>query len=324
MTPLLLSLAIDPKTPTDAQRLAHALQQLTAEDPELRVRTGHIAGAVVIGCGSEEHLATVVDRLGREFHVEASVGRPEIAYREALTRPADGEAKYACQTRGRGEYGHVKIRLYPGRSGTGYVFENHLYGGVIPAEFIEPIKEGVQDALTRGVVAGYPINDVRVELYDASYHDADSTDGAFRMAGSLAVENAARKADPIVLEPVMHVEAVVPAEYLADVMNSLLLRRGQIRSREDCGDTHIIRALVPLAGLFGYGIDLRSRTRGRGTCAMQFEEYVPLQAADDDDDCQDAMVGARLKPAPTLRDSGIALSEPDVGPTRFPDDELSR
>lgn len=306
---VLLSLA-SAKDPEDALKLGHAIEQLTSEDSALRVRSGQLPGQMVIGCVSEQHLETVVARLRRDFGVEASFGRPEVAYREAVTRPAEGNGKYATQTSSGGRYGHVKIRLYPGELGTGCVFENHISGGAIPAEFIAAVEEGIRDRLARGVVAGYPIVDVRVDLYDGSYHDVDSTDAAFRIAGSLAAEEAVRNAGPVLMEPVMRVVVVVPAESLADVIRNLASRRGRIDPPRECGDTRVIRALVPVADLFGYAHDLRVRTQGRGTFAMQFDSYVRLQAPGDDDR-RDSLVGAPLEPAPRPRVSGIALPEPD-------------
>jgi elongation factor G len=231
----------------------------------------------------ELHLEIIVDRLKREFSVEATVGKPQVAYKETLTRPADGEMKYAKQTGGRGQYGHVKIHLYPGEPGTGYVFEDEIVGGAIPKEFIKPVNEGIKEALTRGVLAGYPIDDVRIELYDGSYHDVDSSEMAFKIAGSMAFQDAAKKARPVLLEPVMRVEVVVPKEYMGDVMGNLSSRRGQIQSQEDRGGTQIIAARVPLSEMFGYSTNLRSMSQGRGTYTMQFAAYdeVPKSVAEE-------------------------------------------
>jgi elongation factor G len=213
--------------------------------------------------------------LKREFSVEASVGKPQVAYKETLTRPSAGEGRYVRQTGGRGQFGHAKIRLFPGVPGTGYVFENEIVGGSIPREFIKPIDEGIKEALTRGVLAGYPIDDVKIELYDGSYHDVDSSEMAFKIAGSMAFQDAAKKAKPVLLEPVMRVEVVVPKEYMGDVMGNLASRRGQIQSQEDRGGTQIIAARVPLSEMFGYATDLRSRTQGRATYSMHFDRYEP-------------------------------------------------
>jgi elongation factor G len=268
-----ISLAIEPKTKSDQEKLGVGLQKLRAEDPTFHVQTDQQTGQVIIAGMGELHLEIIVDRLKREFSVEASVGKPQVAYKETLTRPADGEMKYAKQTGGRGQYGHVKIHLYPGEPGTGYVFENETSGGSIPKEFIKPIDEGIKEALTRGVLAGYPIDDVRIELYDGSYHDVDSSEMAFKIAGSMAFQDAAKKAKPVLLEPVMRVEVVVPKDYMGDVMGNLASRRGQIQSQEDRGGTQIINARVPLSEMFGYATDLRSRTQGRATYSMHFDRY---------------------------------------------------
>ncbi|MGB7217868.1 MAG: elongation factor G [Vicinamibacterales bacterium] len=268
-----ISLAIEPKTKVDQEKLGHGLQKLMAEDPTFRVQTDQQTGQVIIAGMGELHLDIIVDRLKREFNVEATVGKPQVAYKETLTRAADGEMKYAKQTGGRGQYGHVKIHLYPGEPGTGYIFENEVTQGSIPKEFIKPIDEGIKEALTRGVLAGYPIDDVRIELYDGSYHDVDSSEMAFKIAGSMAFQDAAKKARPVLLEPVMRVEVVVPKEYMGDVMGNLSSRRGQIQSQEDRGGTQIIQARVPLSEMFGYATDLRSRTQGRATYSMHFDRY---------------------------------------------------
>jgi elongation factor G len=268
-----ISLSIEPKTKADQEKLGVGLQKLMAEDPTFRVNTDQQTGEVVIAGMGELHLEIIVDRLRREFNVEASTGRPQVAYKETLTRPADGEMKYAKQTGGRGQYGHAKIHLYPGEPGTGYIFENKIVGGAIPKEFIKPVDEGIKEALTRGVLAGYPIDDVRVELYDGSYHDVDSSEMAFKIAGSMAFQDAAKKAKPVLLEPVMRVEVVVPKEHLGGVMGDLSSRRGHIQSQEDRGGTQIINARVPLSEMFGYATDLRSSTQGRATYSMHFDRY---------------------------------------------------
>ena len=268
-----ISLAIEPKTKADQEKLGQGLGKLMNEDPTFRVKTDQATGEVVIAGMGELHLEIIVDRLKREFGVEASVGRPQVAYKETLTRPADGEMKYAKQTGGRGQYGHVKIHLFPGEPGTGYIFENETTQGSIPKEFIKPIDEGIKEALTRGVLAGYPVDDVRIELYDGSYHDVDSSEMAFKIAGSMAFQDAAKKAKPVLLEPVMRVEVVVPKEHMGDVMGNLSSRRGQIQSQEDRGGTQIINARVPLSEMFGYATDLRSRTQGRATYSMHFDRY---------------------------------------------------
>src|SRR5687767_12588754 len=268
-----ISLAIEPKTKADQEKLGVGLQKLMAEDPTFRVKTDQQTGEVVIAGMGELHLEIIVDRLKREFSVEATVGKPQVAYKETLTRAADGEMKYAKQTGGRGQYGHAKIHLFPGEPGSGYIFENKISGGSIPKEFIKPIDEGIKEALTRGVLAGYPVDDVRIELYDGSYHDVDSSEMAFKIAGSMAFQDAAKKAKPVLLEPVMRVEVVVPKEHMGDVMGNLSSRRGAIQSQEDRGGTQIINARVPLSEMFGYATDLRSRTQGRATYSMHFDRY---------------------------------------------------
>ena len=278
-----ISLAIEPKTKGDQEKLGQGLAKLMSEDPTFRVRTDEQTAQVVIAGMGELHLEIIVDRLKREFNVEASVGKPQVAYKETLTRAADGDGRYVRQTGGRGQYGHAKIHLYPGDPGSGYLFENQIVGGAIPREFIKPIDEGIKEALTRGVLAGYPVDDVRVELYDGSFHDVDSSEMAFKIAGSLAFQDAAKKAKPVLLEPVMRVEVVVPKEYLGDVMGDLASRRGRIQSQEDRGGTQIISARVPLSDMFGYATDLRSRTQGRATYSMHFDRYeqAPRNVSDE-------------------------------------------
>jgi elongation factor G len=268
-----ISLAIEPKTKGDQEKLGVGLQKLMAEDPTFRVQTDQQTGQVIIAGMGELHLDIIVDRLKREFSVEATVGKPQVAYKETLTRPADGDGRYVKQTGGRGQYGHAKIHLFPGEPGSGYVFENEIVGGSIPKEFIKPIDEGIKEALTRGILAGFPIDDVRIELYDGSFHDVDSSEMAFKIAGSMAFQDAAKRARPVLLEPMMRVEVVVPKEHMGDVMGNLSSRRGQIQSQEDRGGTQIIQARVPLSEMFGYATDLRSRTQGRATYSMHFDRY---------------------------------------------------
>jgi elongation factor G len=251
------------------------LGKLMAEDPTFRVKTDDQTGQVVIAGMGELHLEIIVDRLKREFNVEASVGRPQVAYKETLTRPAEGEGRYIRQTGGRGQYGHAKIRVIPRQPGEGYEFLNETTGGSIPKEYIKPIDQGIREAMTNGVLAGYPVDDVAVELYDGSYHDVDSSEMAFKIAGSMAFKDAAKRARPVLLEPVMRVEVVVPKDYMGDVMGNLASRRGHIQSQEDRGGTQIISARVPLSEMFGYATDLRSRTQGRATYSMHFDRYEP-------------------------------------------------
>lgn len=310
-TPVLL-LAIQAIGATDRERLDRGLRQLMDEDPTLSVEINEHTGEVAVGGVGELQLEIVADRLKREFHVEATPGRPRVAYKEALTEAADGEGRYARQRDGLGQYGHAKIHVFPGQPGTGYVFESVLIADAIPKQFIEPIKVGIQEASKRGVLAGYPIEDVRVELYDGSYHDIDSSEMAFRIAGAMAFQAAAQKAMAILLEPVMHVEVVVPKEHTAEVVGTLSDRRGQIQSHDSRGDTQVIRAVVPLSEMFGYATDLRSRTRGRATHSLRFDHYQQVRTDPDRrDGDRDSLVGAPLRPVPRSNDSAVALPEPD-------------
>jgi elongation factor G len=268
-----ISLAIEPKTKADQEKLGQGMSKLMGEDPTFRVRTDEQTGQVVIAGMGELHLEIIVDRLKREFGVEATVGKPQVAYKETLTQAAEGDGRFIRQTGGRGQYGHAKIRLVPLPPGTGYQFENETTGGSIPREYIKPVDEGIKEALTRGVLAGYPIDDVRVQLYDGSYHDVDSSEMAFKIAGSMAFQDAAKKAKPVLMEPIMRVEVVCPKDYLGDVMGNLASRRGRIQSQENRGGTEIISARVPLSDMFGYATDLRSRTQGRATYSMHFDRY---------------------------------------------------
>jgi elongation factor G len=268
-----IHLAIEPKTKADQEKLGNGLAKLQAEDPTFRVRTDHETGQVVIAGMGELHLEIIVDRLKREFSVEASVGRPQVAYKETLTVAADGEGRYIRQTGGRGQYGHAKVRLEPRQPGEGFEFKNDIVGGSIPREYIKPIEEGIKEAMTSGVLAGYPVDDVRISLYDGSFHDVDSSEMAFKIAGSMAFKDAAKRARPVLLEPVMRVEVVVPEEYMGDIMGDINSRRGRITAMEARGGTQIVRSRVPLSEMFGYATDLRSRTQGRATYSMHFERY---------------------------------------------------
>ena len=268
-----ISLAIEPKTKADQEKLGQGLGKLQAEDPTFRVQTDADTGQVVIRGMGELHLEIIVDRLKREFGVEASVGRPQVAYKETLTQPAQAEGRYVRQTGGHGQYGHVKIRLAPRKPGEGFEFKNEIVGGAIPREFIKPVEEGIREALSNGVLAGYPVDDVAITLYDGSFHEVDSSEMAFKIAGSMAFKEAARHAGPVLLEPVMKVEVVVPEEYMGDIMGDLSARRGRIVSMEARGGTQIVNARVPLSEMFGYATDLRSRTQGRATYTMHFERY---------------------------------------------------
>jgi elongation factor G len=274
-----ISLAIEPKTKADQEKLGLGLGKLMAEDPTFRVQTDQDTGQVVIAGMGELHLEIIVDRLKREFNVEASVGKPQVAYKETITKASEGEGRYIKQTGGRGQYGHARIRLIPRKPGEGYLFENEIVGGVIPKEYIKPIDQGIREAMTTGVLAGYPMDDVKIELYDGSYHDVDSSEMAFKIAGSMAFKDAAGRAHPVLLEPVMRVEVVVPEEYMGDVIGDLTSRRGHIQSMEARGGSQVINSRVPLSEMFGYATDLRSRTQGRGSYSMHFDRYEPAPAS---------------------------------------------
>jgi elongation factor G len=278
-----ISLAIEPKTKSDQEKLGMGLAKLMAEDPTFRVKTDHETGQVVIAGMGELHLDIIVDRLKREFSVEANVGAPQVAYKESITKAADGEGRYVKQTGGRGQYGHAKIRLLPRKPGEGFLFENEIVGGVIPKEFIKPIEQGIVEALTTGVLAGYPMDDVLVELYDGSYHDVDSNEMAFKIAGSMAFKDAAKRANPVLLEPIMRVEVVVPEEFMGDIIGDLTSRRGHVQSMEARGGSQVINARVPLEKMFGYATDMRSRTQGRATYSMHFDHYeqAPRSVSDE-------------------------------------------
>jgi elongation factor G len=278
-----ISLAIEPKTKADQEKLGLGLQKLKAEDPTFHVKTDADTGQVVIAGMGELHLEIIVDRLKREFSVEASVGKPQVAYKETVTRASEGEGRYIKQTGGRGQYGHAKIRMIPRKPGEGYEFENEIVGGSIPKEYIKPIDQGIREAMTTGVLAGYPMDDVKIELYDGSYHDVDSSEMAFKIAGSMAFKDAAKKAHPVILEPVMRVEVVVPEEYMGDVIGDITSRRGHLQAMEARGGSQVINARVPLSEMFGYATDIRSRTQGRGAYSMHFDRYEQLPASQSDE-----------------------------------------
>ncbi len=274
-----IALAIEPKTKADQEKLGQGLAKLTTEDPTFQVRTDVETGQVVVSGMGELHLEIIVDRLRREFGVAATVGRPQVAYRETLTRPADAEGRHVKQTGGRGQYGHVRLSVVPGKSGHGFAFENRIFGGAIPKEFIPSVEAGVREAVTTGILAGYPIEDVTVTLLDGSSHDVDSSEVAFKIAGSMAFREAARRAAPVLLEPIMKVEVVVPEVYMGDIIADINGRRGKVKSMEAHGGTQIVNARVPLAEMFGYATELRSRTQGRATYTMHFERYDQVPQA---------------------------------------------
>ena len=274
-----ISLAIEPKTQTDQGKLGVGLGKLMAEDPTFRVQTDDQTRQVVISGMGELHLEILVDRLQREFGVGATVGRPQVAYKETLTHPAESEGRYVKQTGGHGRYGHVKIRVVPAQPGHGFEFVNDIVGGAIPREFITPVEHGIRDAMTTGILAGYPIEDVSVSLYGGSYHPVDSSEMAFKLAGAMAFRAAAKKAGAVLLEPVMRIEVVVPEQYMGEIIGDLNTRRGRVRSMEARGGTQIVNARVPLAEMFGYATDLRSRTQGRATFSMHFDRYEQVPQA---------------------------------------------
>jgi elongation factor G len=268
-----IGIAIEPETNEDQEKLATALDKLAAEDPSFRVHTDPDSAQTIISGMGELHLEVLVDRLHREFKVKAQVGTPQVAYRETITRPTDGDKKYQKQTGGRGQYGHVKLRLAPGERGSGFVFENRITGGAIPKEFIGPVEHGIAEAMQRGVLAGYPVIDVVATLLDGSYHEVDSSEMAFKIAGSMAFQETALRAEPVLLEPMMAIEVVTPEEHMGDVIGDINARRGKITGIEPRTGVQVVAGLVPLASMFGYATDLRSRTQGRATYSMQFSHY---------------------------------------------------
>ncbi|WP_345970582.1 MULTISPECIES: elongation factor G [Sulfurimonas] len=278
-----ISVAVEPKTKADQEKMGIALGKLAAEDPSFRVHTDEESGQTIISGMGELHLEIIVDRMKREFKVEAEVGAPQVAYRESIKSEVEQEYKYAKQSGGRGQFGHVYLRIKPGEAGSGYVFHNEIKGGVIPKEFIPAVQKGCEEAMQNGILAGYPIEDVEVALYDGSYHDVDSSEMAFKLAASMGFKEGARKANPAILEPMMKVEVEVPEEYMGDVIGDMNRRRGQVNNMGDRGGNKIVDAFVPLSEMFGYSTDLRSSTQGRATYSMEFDHYeeVPRNVADE-------------------------------------------
>ena len=270
-----ISVAIEPKTKADQDKMAIALQKLAEEDPSFRVKTDNETGQTIISGMGELHLDIIVDRLMREFKVDANVGKPQVAYRETIRGNADQDSKFIRQSGGKGQYGHVKVRISPAEENAGFVFENKIVGGAIPKEYIEPARKGMEEALEGGILAGYPMIDVKVELYDGSYHEVDSSEMAFKIAGSMAIKEGCKKARPCILEPMMKVEIEVPEENTGDIIGDISSRRGRVEGMEIIEGTGIqkIRAIVPLAEMFGYATDIRSKTQGRGTFSMEFSKY---------------------------------------------------
>jgi len=271
-----IAMAIEPKTKQDQEKLGFSLQKLAQEDPSFRVRTDEETGQTIISGMGELHLEIIVDRLLREFKVEANVGKPEVAFRETIRRSAEAEAKYIKQTGGRGQYGHVVLTVAPSERGAGFEFVNEIVGGAIPREYIPAVEKGIKERMETGVLAGYPVRDVRVTLTDGSYHEVDSNEMAFKIAGSMAFQDGCRKADPVLLEPIMKVEVLVPQEYMGDVIGNLNGRRGKIQGIKVRAGSQAVDAAVPLSEMFGYATDLRSRTQGRATYSMEFDRYEPV------------------------------------------------
>jgi len=278
-----IHVAVEPKTKADQEKMGVALSKLAQEDPTFKVHTDPDSGQTIISGMGELHLEIIIDRMMREYKVEANVGKPQVAYRETIRKHAEAEGKYIRQTGGRGQYGHVKIKLDPQEPGKGYEFINDIVGGTVPKEYIKPVDQGIQEALEGGVLAGYPVVDVKVTLYDGSYHEVDSNEMAFKIAGSMAFKEAARKASPVLLEPVMAVEVVTPEDFAGTIMGDLSSRRGRIEGMEHRAGSQVIKSIVPLAEMFGYATHMRSSTQGRAEYSMHFGRYeeVPRSVADE-------------------------------------------
>jgi len=274
-----ISVAVEPKTKADQEKMGVALSKLAQEDPSFRVNTDEESGQTIISGMGELHLEIIVDRMKREFSVEANVGAPQVSYRETIRKSVEQEGKFVRQSGGRGQYGHVYLRIEPQEPGAGYEFVNDIVGGVVPREYIPAVDKGVQEQMENGVIAGYPVVDVKVTLYDGSYHDVDSSEMAFKIAGSMCFKEGAAKANPVLLEPIMKVEVVTPEEYMGDVMGDLNSRRGMVQGMDDAPAGKVIRAEVPLAEMFGYATDLRSATQGRATYSMEFGKYSEVPAS---------------------------------------------
>jgi elongation factor G len=276
-------MAIEPKTKADQEKMGLSLQKLGQEDPSLRVSSDEETGQTIISGMGELHLEIIVDRLLREFKVEANVGKPQVAFRETIRSAAEAEGKYIRQTGGRGQYGHVYLKVEPQEPGKGFEFINKIVGGAIPREYIPAVEKGIREAMENGVVAGYPMVDMKVTLFDGSYHDVDSSEIAFKIAGSMGFKEASRRANPVLLEPVMDLEVIVPEEYMGDVIGDLNSRRGKIQGMKVRAGAQVITSQVPLKEMFGYATDLRSMTQGRGVFTMQFAHYemVPKNISDE-------------------------------------------
>ena len=274
-----IEIAIEPKTKAGQEKMGVALQKLSEEDPTFRTWTNQETGQTIIAGMGELHLEIIVDRMLREFKVEANVGKPQVAYKETVTIPTDVDMKYARQSGGRGQYGHVKIRMFPQEPGVGYEFVNAVVGGTIPREYVPHVDAGIRGAMDNGVLAGYPVVDIKVELYDGSYHEVDSSEMAFKIAGSMAFKEAMKKAKPVLLEPYFRIEVVIPEEYMGDVIGDINSRRGRIEGMEARAGAQVVKGFVPLSEMFGYATDLRSKTQGRGTYTMTFDHYAAIPAS---------------------------------------------
>jgi elongation factor G len=285
-----ISIAVEPKTKADQEKLSMALQKLAKEDPSFRVATDHETGQTIISGMGELHLEIIVDRLKREFGVEVNVGKPQVAYRETIKSEVTQEGKFIKQTGGRGQYGHVWLKIEPLERGKGFEFHETIKGGVVPKEYIPAVEAGVREAMETGVVAGYPMTDIKVTLFDGSYHEVDSSEMAFKIAGSIAFKEGAKKANPVLLEPIMEVEVTTPEEFMGDVIGDLNKRRGRVQGMEARGNAQVIKALVPLAEMFGYATDLRSMTQGRATYIMRFSHYEEVPS-----DVAEKIIGERNK-----------------------------
>jgi len=271
-----ISVAVEPKTKADQEKMGVALQKLAQEDPSFRVKTDEESGQTIISGMGELHLDIIVDRMKREFSVEANVGAPQVSYRETIKNSIDHECKFVRQSGGKGQYGHVYLRLEPQSQGDGFEFVDEIKGGVVPREYIPAVEKGVKEALDNGVVAGFPVVDVKVTLYDGSFHDVDSSEVAFKIAGAMGFREGMELADPVLLEPVMKVEVVTPEEYMGDVVGDLNRRRGMVGGMEESPSGKVIRSEVPLSEMFGYATDLRSATQGRATYTMEFDKYIEV------------------------------------------------
>jgi elongation factor G len=278
-----ISVAIEPKTKADQDKMGQALVKLQEEDPTFHAHTDEETGEVIIAGMGELHLDVLVDRMRREFNVAANVGAPQVSYRETFRQAAEVEGKFVRQSGGRGQYGHVWVEFSPNEVGAGFEFIDNIVGGSVPREYISSVEAGIRDALDNGVIAGYPLIDVKARLFDGSYHDVDSNEMAFKIAGSMALKNAASKVNPVILEPMMKVDVIIPEEYMGDIMGDITSRRGRVEGMEARGNAQVVAAMVPLAEMFGYATSLRSNTQGRGVFSMVFDHYeeVPKSVAEE-------------------------------------------